>query len=98
LVEDAIAGRGTIDPNNSGVYFRLVWHSGMSDTELRRYARAIADFAAKNLDASRYPERILQELDKRWMVEFPGNGESLLYRVNPRYAQYVLDQTGDKAG
>src|SRR5438132_976294 len=31
LIEDAIAGDGTIDPDNTGVYFRLAWYHGMSD-------------------------------------------------------------------
>lgn len=98
LVEDAIAGNGTIDPERSGVYFRLVWWHGMADRQLRRYAEEIAAFGRENAVAARYPEHVLQHLDKLWMTEFPTTAEALLYPANRRYVADLLAQTGDKTG
>jgi len=98
LVEDAIAGDGRIDPERTGSYFRLVWWHGFPDSQVQRYAKEIAAFARENPTAAFYPERVLQELDKLWMTEFPTASESLLYPVNRRYVAALLAQTGDGAG
>ena len=98
LVEDAIAGNGTIDADKTGVYFRLVWYHGMLDNQLCRYAEEISAFALANDVASHYPERVLQNLDKLWMTEFPDRAEAPLYPVNRRFVLYLLDHTGDRAG
>jgi len=98
LIEDALAGSGTIDPEKSGVYFRLVWYHGMPDRQLRRYAGEIAAFGREDEVAARYPERILQHLDKLWMTEFPTTSESLLDPVNRRYVADLLAQTRDTSG
>ena len=37
LCEDAITGQGSVSPNDTGSYFRLVWFHGLPDTEFRRY-------------------------------------------------------------
>ncbi len=98
LIEDALAGNGTIDPEKTGVYFRLVWYHGMPDRQLRRYAEEIAGLGRDDPVGARYPERILQHLDKLWMTEFPTTAESLLYPANRRYVADLLAQTGDKTG
>jgi restriction endonuclease len=98
LIEDALSGNGTIDPEKSGVYFRLVWYHGMPDRQLRRYAEEIAAFGREDAAAARYPEQLLQHLDKLWMTEFPTTAESSLYPVNRRYVADLLAQTGDKTG
>jgi hypothetical protein len=98
LVEDAIAGDGRIDPELTGSYFRLVWWHGVPDSQVQRYAKEIAAFAKENPTAAFYPERVLQELDKLWMTEFPTASESLLYPVNRRYVAALLAQTGDGTG
>jgi hypothetical protein len=98
LVEDAIAGEGHVDPEKTGSYFRLVWCTGMADSQVRRYAQKISAFAKDNGTAAFYPERVLQELDKLWMTEFPTARESLLYPVNRRYVADLLSQTGEGTG
>jgi hypothetical protein len=98
LVEDAIAGDGRIDPERTGSYFRLVWWHGVPDSQVQRYANEIATFAKENPTAAFYPERVLQELDKLWMTEFPTASESLLYPVNRPYVADLLAQIGDAAG
>jgi hypothetical protein len=59
LVEDAIAGEGHVDPEKTGSYFRLVWWTGMADSQVRRYAKEISAFAKDNGTAAFYPERVL---------------------------------------
>jgi len=98
LIEDAIVGKGTIDPDKTGSYFRMVWYHGMSDRQFRQYAQEITAFEERDPVAARYPERVLQELDTLWMTEFPTTSEALLYPTNRRYASDLLAQTGDKTG
>ena len=38
LCEDALRENGTVSPNTTGTYFRLVWGKGLSDEELQRYS------------------------------------------------------------
>jgi hypothetical protein len=96
--EDAIRGRGYIAPENTGVYFRLVWRHGMSDQQLRRYADATyRKFKAHGIDA-RFPESILQELDQEWLVEFPSVQESLIYLINKMYVDSLLSKLGSGSG
>src|SRR3989441_1599480 len=94
LIEDAIYSNGEIDPYTTGSYFRLVWYHGMSDKQFRQYARDSADFARSNELATRYPERVLQELDQLWMTAFPSTAEALLYPANRRYVAELLKMAG----
>jgi hypothetical protein len=98
LIEDALAGEGTIDPARTGSYFRFVWYHGLSDSQFRRYAGEIAAFGREHSVDARYPERVLQELDKLWMTEFPATAEALLYPANWRYVAALLARTGDGTG
>jgi hypothetical protein len=98
LVEDAIRERGVLDPNNSGLYFRAVWHHGMSDREVRRYAREVEEFRRDNPEDVRFPERVPQDLDKLWMTDFPSAEESLLYPVNLRYMKHLWAGVGEETG
>ena len=47
LCEDAVREQGSISPETTGVYFRLVWQHGVSDAELRRYAKEISNWDNK---------------------------------------------------
>ncbi len=98
LIEDALASDGVVDPERTGSYFRFVWYHGLSDAQFRRYAEQIAAFGKEQPLPARYPERVLQELDKLWMTEFPATSEALLYPANRRYVAELLDQTGDGTG
>jgi hypothetical protein len=93
LIEDAIRGNGFIDPNTSGIYFRLVWRHGLADSELRRYAFQANSLFIKNPIDGLFPEWILQELDKNWMTEFPVAPEANIYSVNKQY-MYHLNKSG----
>lgn len=66
LCEDAIAakGDGSNLAKNTGVYFRLVWGSGLSDTALKNYAKMAYDFHIQNQTDGLFPEWILQDLSK----------------------------------
>jgi hypothetical protein len=98
LCEDAISWQGNINPNDTGVYFRLVWGFGLSDAELKRYAKAIYERSKDDSFASRFPEWSLQQLDQGWMTEFPDPVEAASYRANTRYIGYLLSNLGDGTG
>ncbi len=98
LCEDAIAGKGNIDPEKGGIYYRSVIQKGMSDSELIRYAKNIYNLSKKNEVDSLFPEWILQELDQRWMNEFPSYIEGTKYIVSKTYIKYLLSKLGDKKG
>ena len=66
----------------------------MPDNQFWRYAREAAAFARSNELGTRYPERVLQELDQLWMTAFPSTDEALLYPANRRYVAELLDRTG----
>jgi len=98
LCEDAIRESGTVSPNNTGVYFRLVWGSGLPDLELQRYAKEIYKLSESNPEDSMFPEWIVQEFDQNWMTEFPSPQEAAVYIANTRYIKYMLSKLGDGSG
>ena len=98
LCEDAIRMEGNISPDKSGVYFRLVWKHGLSDSELKSYARKAYDLWKEKPDCGLYPEWILQSLDKQWMVEFPTPQEAAVYTVNSKYVKNLLSKLGTDSG
>jgi hypothetical protein len=88
--EDAIIHKGKIPPGTTGVYFRIVWRHGMSDAELARYAEEMWRLSEKYPEPARFPEWILQHLDKNWMTEYPTAKEASLYTVNSKYVRWLL--------
>lgn len=98
LCEDAIREEGVISPENSGVYFRLVWKLGFSDAELKRYASQIYELCVKYPSESLFPEWILQEIDKDWMTEFPTPQEATVYSINSRYVNLLINKLGEGTG
>ncbi len=98
LCEDAIRESGVISPNTTGIYFRLVWGSGLSYREIERYAHGIYKLHEDNPKDSLFPEWIIQELDQDWMTELPSPQEAAVYSVNSRYIQYMIENIGDKTG
>lgn len=98
LCEDAIRESGKVSPNTTGIYFRLVWGSGIPDSELHRYAKEIYKLSMKNPDDSMFPEWIIQELDHNWMTEFPSPQEATVYLANQRYIKYMLSKLSDGTG
>lgn len=98
LCEDAIREEGTVSPNTTGIYFRLVWQHGLSDAELKRYAQQVYDLAKSEPDDSLFSERILQKLDRGWLSELPSPQEALVYVANRLYLNKLLANLGDTTG
>jgi hypothetical protein len=98
MIEDAIATEGNIPPEETGVYFRIIWRHGMSDSELREYEKFVYRLSQESPIESRYPEWVLQELDQRWMTGFPSLQESGYYKVNTRYVRNLINKLGENKG
>jgi hypothetical protein len=98
LIEDAITYEGKLDTIKTGSYFRLAWRHGLSDIEIKRYAEDTYKISCSNPEFSIFPEYILQELDKNWMVEFPSPDNISLYISNTIYIQFLCDRLGDGTG
>jgi hypothetical protein len=98
LCETAINTKGEIDPEESGVYFRLVWKHGLSDFELKRYARCSYELFQKHPQECLFPEWVLQNLDQDWMTEFPSISESSHYQINQLFAKNMVNGLGEKSG
>jgi hypothetical protein len=98
LCEDAIRGEGVVDPASTGTYFRLVWQYGLAAAELDRYAKEFARLAAENPKLALFPEFLLQQIDDRWLIEFPSALDFSIYRLSPLYAQHLLRALGSPSG
>ncbi len=98
LCEDAIRESGNVSPENTGIYFRLVWGSGLPDSELKKYAKQIYKLSQDNPKESLFPEWIIQELDQNWMTEFPSPQEAAIYSTNRGYISSMIARLGDKTG
>jgi hypothetical protein len=98
LCEDAIRGEGTVSPDDSGIYFRLVWGSGLPEAELRRYAQEFAELARKAPSDALFPEALLQQLDQGWLTEFPSPQEAAVYVINRAWARNLRGRLGDRSG
>jgi len=98
LCEDALLERGSVSPDTSGVYFRLVWQHGLRDTELRRYMSEVWQVSQESPAISGFPEALLQRIDNAWLTELPSPDEALVYLVNQRYVRSLLADLGDSTG
>ena len=100
LCEDAIRGKGDIDPNTTGIYFRLVWGLGFSHDQVNEYARAFYKAYQMNPSHGFYPEGLLQDIDtqRRWQLRPPAPAEMSVYVSNSAYIRFLLSQLGDGTG
>jgi hypothetical protein len=94
LCEDAISSSGKIPIDSTGSYFRAVWQHGISDQEFHRYASDAWNASQGNPQALGFPEWALQELDQKWMTEYPSSAEASLYVANPAYCDWLLSNLG----
>lgn len=94
LCEDAITGNGTVAPESTGVYFRLVWRLGMGDAVLRRYAAEANTLATQHPAEGSYPEWVLQNLDQEWLTELASPAEANVYIANTQYVKDLLNRLG----
>jgi hypothetical protein len=98
LCEDALSLAGSIPAETTGTYFRLVWHYGLSDRQLKKYAsRAWAAWNSQQ-EESRFPEWVLQELGQEWMTEYPSPEEAATYVANNTYIRWLLSRMGSGDG
>ncbi len=98
LCEDAITGKGTVEPESTGVYFRLVRRLGMDDALLRRYAAEAYRLATEHPTEGRYPEWVLQNLDQDWLTELSTPPEANVYIANTHYVKDLLSKLGSTEG
>lgn len=98
LIEDAITSKGDVDPVATGSYFRLAWRHGLPDVELKRYSVDAFEVWKENRADSLFPEYVLQELDKKWIIEVPSPNDMGLYDANTLYISNLLGQLGDRTG
>jgi hypothetical protein len=98
LCEDSITSGGEIDPEKTGIYFRLVWRHGLPDYELQRYAKEMYEVWEQNPCDAVYPEWVLQEVDQDWITEYPRLNEASKYFVTKRYVRYLLSRLGEPTG
>ena len=99
LCEDAVTFGPEKRARDSGVYFRAVWQHGMSDDLVTEYTNK-AYQSSKTLGPleNRFPERLLFELDDRWMTDFPANMEFGHYHINTLYVNHFVDKLGKSNG
>ncbi len=98
LCEDAITTAGVLPIDTSGVYIRLVCRCGLADTEFQCYSKQAYELSQDHPAECRYPEWVLQQLDKNWMIEYPSHQEAAIYSTNPAYTEYLIKQLGDQTG
>lgn len=98
LCEDAITGEGTVAPESTGVYFRLIWRLGMTDALFQAYADKAHRLAMEHPAEARHPEWVLQHLDQDWLTEFPSSAEVNVYVAHRRYVQSLLSKLGSSQG
>lgn len=98
LIEDAISGKGKIDPTPTGSYFRLAWRHGLSTVEFERYAMEANSIAEGEPTESWFPEYVLQGLDTNWLVEVPSPNDAGIYVANTSYIQHLISQLGEPTG
>ena len=98
LIEDAISSSGDVDPVQTGSYFRLAWRHGMPDVELKQYSMEAWNVFKEDTDYSLFPEYVLQELDKNWIIEIPSPNDMSLYNANPIYVNFLKERLGEPTG
>jgi restriction endonuclease len=71
-----------------------VWIHGISDEEFRRYALDAWKASQKDSRAPFFPEWALQELDQKWMMEYPSTTEASFYVANSAYVRWLMSTLG----
>ncbi len=97
LCENAVHENGRVPPE-SGTYWRLIYRHGLPDSEIKRYGKKVYELWENNQESGIFPEWLMQQLDKKWMVELPSPIEAGIYTVNIKYIQHLIQMLGDKQG
>ena len=98
LCEDAVEDNGAVSPDESGVYFRLVWGHGLSDEQVSQYAKQFFDLSNNFPKEALFPEALLQRVDDDWLTEIPSPREAASYFINGQYVDQLLNELGDGTG
>jgi len=98
LCEDVLTGAGKILPDNSGIYFRLVWRAGLSDQDVNEYTTKFYELSEEYSTEKSFPESLLQRVDNSWMNDFPSREEASSYLTNTAYIKHLLSNMGDGTG
>jgi hypothetical protein len=100
LVEDAITTHGQrISPQQTGVYWRLVFRGWLSEDHLNRYAGRFYALYNSDPNEALFPESVLQKLDDNsWITWGPTPSEAGIFDVNVHYLQYLMARLGDGSG
>ena len=98
LCEDAIQFGPEKRAEDSGVYFRAVWQHGIPDQLVSEYTKAAHEKYTELGSDGWFPERILAELDDRWMSDSPSEMEFGRYWSNPLYVRHLIDKLGTDKG
>jgi hypothetical protein len=98
LIDDAIYWRGEVSPTETGSYFRLVWRGWLSEAELKRYSKEAYRLYKTSPRTARYPEWVLQQLDRDWITQAPTPQEAGVFATNPRYIDSLIRSLGDPSG
>jgi hypothetical protein len=98
LCEDAAEHGPEKRAEGSGVYFRAVWHHGIPDELVTEYTRTAHEKRIELKEAGWFPERLLAELDDRWMTGSPTEMEYGRYWSNSVYVRYLIAQLGSNKG
>lgn len=98
LCENAIHEKGKVPPETTGTYWRLVYRHGLPDAEVSRYAGIAYKLSEDHKEETFFPEWIVQEFDKDWIMEIPSANEAGVYVANNRYIQKLMSNLGGGRG
>ncbi|MBN1504936.1 MAG: hypothetical protein JW952_07740 [Candidatus Eisenbacteria bacterium] len=98
LIEDAITMTGVVDPVKTGSYFRLAWRHGLPDIEIKRYAAESLAISGQARDHAVFPEFVLQQLDRDWLLEVPTANDAGIYVANTLYIEHLMRGLSDASG
>lgn len=99
MIEDSLSNNGKIDPDQ-GVYFRMVWTNGLSDSLLGEVAGEVFWHCKQpeNVPHIGFPEWLLPEISVDWMTEVPSTVEANIYIITKQYIKYLRSQLPDPTG
>ena len=98
LCENAIHEMGNVPPDTTGTYWRLVFRHGLPHSEVERYGARAYELSNRYQSDALFPEWVIQELDKEWMIEIPSTAEAGVWVANVRYIKKLMSKFGDQTG
>jgi hypothetical protein len=94
LCEDAAEYGPNKRANGSGVYYRAVGQHQMTEPIVLEYTKRGHQIYEALGPPAWFPERVLCELDDRWMTNYPSHSEYGQYMANQTYIRHLLGQAG----